>query len=76
MTTKSGYELLGLITQLGLIIVTTVSLAGYAGHWLDGKLGTGAVLTGVGVLLGIAAAYYSVYTTLKVFFKEKEGPRS
>lgn len=75
MTSKSGYELLGLITQLGLIIVTTVSIAAYAGHWLDAKLGTGAMLTGVGVLLGIAAAYYSIYTTLKVFFKEKGAPR-
>lgn len=73
MASKSGYELLGLITQLGLVIVTTVGLAGYAGHWLDVKLGTGAVLTGIGVVFGIAAAYYSVYTTLKVFFREKGG---
>ena len=74
MTSKSGYGLLGLVTQLGLIIVTTVSLGGYAGHWLDGKFGTGALLTGLGVLLGIAAAYYSVYTTLAAFFKEKGEP--
>jgi len=75
MASKSGYELLGFITQLGLIVVTTVGLAGYAGSWLDDKLGTGAVLTGLGVLFGIAAAYYSVYTTLEVFFKEKGGTR-
>lgn len=73
MASKSGYELLGLITQLGVTVITTVGLAGYAGHWLDARLGTGAILTGLGVLVGIASAYYSVYTTLETFFKDKGG---
>jgi len=73
VSSKSGFQLLGLITQLGLSIITTIGLAGYGGYWLDRRLGTGVLLTGLGVLIGVAAAYYSVYKTLESFFGQKGG---
>lgn len=73
MASKSGYQLLGLITQLGLTVIVTVAASGYGGYWLDQRLGTGVILTGLGVVIGIAAAYYSIFTTLSAFFQEKGG---
>ncbi len=68
----SGYELMGLITHIGLNMVLTVGVAAWAGHWLDTRLATGPYLTLVGAVIGIAAAYWNTYRLMESFFSSQE----
>lgn len=48
-------------TQAGMILVTPIAAAGYAGYWLDGRLGTGPWLLLAGMLLGMASGFVSFF---------------
>jgi F0F1-type ATP synthase assembly protein I len=72
----SGYELLGLITQIGLNMVLTIGIASWAGYWLDNRLGIRPLFTLIGMVMGVFAAYRSTYSLLESFFKgEKKGDK-
>lgn len=49
---------------IGLQFAASVLLFGYAGQWLDGRLGTGPWLLIIGVFLGAGGAFYSMYRKL------------
>ena len=76
MRLRSGYELLSLLTQVGLNVVMAVAAGAYVGLWLDNYLGTGVVFTLLGTVVGIGGALWSVYTTVEGFFCERNGERN
>ena len=49
---------------IGLQFAASVLLFGYAGQWLDRRLGTGPLLLIIGVFLGAGGAFYSMYRKL------------
>ncbi|HSU96132.1 MAG TPA: AtpZ/AtpI family protein [Gemmatimonadaceae bacterium] len=49
---------------IGLQFAASVLLFGYAGQWLDRRLGTGPWLLIIGVFLGAGGAFYSMYRKL------------
>lgn len=52
--------------QIGIMVVG----GGYLGTYLDEKLGTGEILTFLGVILGVALSMYFVLRTLKQINKD------
>lgn len=50
--------------DLGLRFAATAALAGWAGYWLDGKLGTYPLLMIFGIMLGGAAGFIHLYRTV------------
>lgn len=62
------------------MLLTAVVLLGYGGYWLDQRYGTSPWLLIVGVLLGIATAFQSLFRQLRNLEaakkKEKEKERS
>jgi len=76
MSVRSGYELLSLVTQIGLVVVMTVAIGVYVGLWLDNRLATGVVFTLLGLLVGIGGAMWNVYRAIEGFFRERKGERN
>jgi len=69
---KSGLESMTLITQLGLIIAIPIVLGAMAGHWLDGKLGTGVIFSLILLFLGIAGGIVGAYRQVTTVIKWKK----
>ena len=61
MSEKNVLKYIGLVTELGLIVVISIGGGLLLGLWLDNKLGTKALFTVVFLFLGIGAAFYNVY---------------
>ncbi len=51
------------LTGVGFFIGGAIALGVFGGHWLDGRLGTG-VFWIIGLIFGIAVAFYGVYQML------------
>jgi len=68
----SGLEALTLITQLGLTIAVPIVLGAVAGHWLDGKLGTGMIFFLILLCLGIAGGFVGAYRQIITVGKKKK----
>ena len=45
--------------QIGIVLVTPMGVLGFAGYWLDRKLGTGPWLLLAGLIVGMAAGFVS-----------------
>lgn len=56
---------LAIAGQFGVSLAIAVGLGLLVGHWLDAQLGTGIVLTLVGVLLGLVAASAGVVSVYR-----------
>ncbi|KKM10843.1 hypothetical protein SY88_11960 [Clostridiales bacterium PH28_bin88] len=52
--------------SFGVTMAASLFLGYYGGNWLDTKLGTSPLLMVVGLLLGVAASFYSLFTELKM----------
>lgn len=52
------------LVGVGFFIGGSILLGILGGHWLDRKLNTEPILVIVGLLLGIAVAFYGVYQML------------
>lgn len=63
---KRWVAALGLI-GVGFFIAASIVLGVVAGRWLDGKLNSGPFWTVFGLILGIAVAFYGVYSMLRPF---------
>lgn len=61
-----------MISQLGLTTVTPIVLGAVAGHWLDGKFGTGIIFFLILLCLGIAGGLISAYRQIMTVVKPKE----
>jgi len=60
---------LSLVGELGLTVVVSIVILGLAGHYLDGRLGTGMTLTAVGTGLGLAAGLWRCYRRVTAFLE-------
>ncbi len=49
---------------LGWYFAACVFLGGFAGHWLDTKLGTQVLFLILGIILGIVSGIYGIYRTI------------
>jgi ATP synthase protein I len=58
---------------IGLQFAASVLLFGYAGQWLDRRLGTGPWLLIIGVFLGAGGAFYSMYRKLMAAQTDQDG---
>lgn len=61
---KPSWHYLGLVTELGLVMVFSVLIGTSLGAWADARLGTNPFLLLVGLVLGIAAGGLAVYRTV------------
>ena len=70
--TGETMRLLFLVTQVGLCMISALAVGGLLGYGLDRLFGTLPVLTIVGLFLGVAAGFRSVWTLLGGYTKEPE----
>lgn len=68
---ETGLEALGLLSQLGLTLTLPIIAGAFAGHWLDGKLGTGVVFFILLVCLGIAGGTLGAYRQITFVTKRR-----
>ncbi|MBR6399626.1 MAG: AtpZ/AtpI family protein [Firmicutes bacterium] len=71
---KDIAKVLGLITQLGVSMLVPILICLFAGVFLDRRLGTSPWIMTVGIILGVAAGFRSVYMMTAEFFKDKDDP--
>lgn len=69
---RKTFQTLALITQLGLIMISSVGIASWIGVWLDRKLGT-SFITVVMFFLGAAAGFQTVYRMVRQIFRDEDG---
>lgn len=69
---RKTFQTLALITQLGLIMISSVGIASGIGIWLDRKLGT-TFITVVMFFLGAIAGFQAVYRMVRQIFKDEDG---
>jgi len=55
------YENLGLITQIGMIMIIPIFAGLFGGKWLDEQLNTGNIFLLVGIILGVIIAFLNLY---------------
>ena len=53
------------LTGIGFYIAGMIILGILGGHWLDNKLNTEPVFLIIGLVFGIAFAFFGVYNTIK-----------
>ncbi|MCG8516023.1 MAG: AtpZ/AtpI family protein [Halanaerobiales bacterium] len=63
---------IGLLTQLGLIMVSNIGVGFYLGHVIDQLTTSGLFFKLAGLLLGIAAGFYSNYLLIKKMTSKKK----
>jgi len=61
---------LGLLS-VGFVVAGSIILGVLGGRWLDTKFGTEPLWLIVGLFVGLAVAFYSVYTMLRPFLDDK-----
>lgn len=64
---------IALVGQIGISVITPPVVMALLGAWLSGKLGTGAWLTLVCIVVGLLASASTAYSYYKKFFKA--GPK-
>lgn len=69
---ESGLEALALFSQLGLTMALPILLGALAGHWIDGKLGTGMIFFILLLCLGIAGGIVGAYRQIMLVTKKKK----
>lgn len=55
---------LGLVAQIGLIIVFSAGLGWWGGSYLDARLSGGYLLSVIGLLLGLISGFIAAYRLL------------
>ena len=71
MPSKNTLKYVGLVTEIGLIIVLCVAGGLLLGVWLDKKLGTRALFTVLLLFLGLGSAFLNIYRMLISSNKDK-----
>ena len=64
------------LVGVGFFIGSSIVLGVAAGLWLDSRLNTGPAIAIVGLVLGIAVAFYGVYRMLIPLVKNKKNGES
>ena len=68
----SGADFAGMGMQFAVAIILFL----FAGQWLDNRLGTNGLFTIVGVFVGAAAAFYSMYRKVTAAQKKDDEERN
>jgi len=55
------YENLGLITQIGMIMIIPIFAGLFGGKWLDDQLNTRNAFLLIGIILGVIIAFLNLY---------------
>lgn len=71
---RKTFQILTLVTQLGLLMISSVGIAMWLGIWLDRRLGT-SFMTVILFFLGAVAGFQSAYRMIKQIFRD-EGDRN
>lgn len=50
-----------LVTQLGIVIATSIFIGAFVGLFVDRKLGTGAIFTVIFLIFGIIGGFMAAY---------------
>ncbi|MGI6551804.1 MAG: AtpZ/AtpI family protein [Clostridia bacterium] len=58
--------------SFGVTMAASIFLGYFGGSWLDGKLGTGPIFLVIGLLLGVAVAFYSLFKELKTLERMRD----
>ena len=64
-------KMLSLISQLGIMMVISILGPFFIGRFIDNYLNTKPIFTLIFLVLGIGAAFISVYKTVIVYTKRK-----
>jgi len=62
---------IGLISQLGLIMVSSILIFFFLGLFLDKLIHTGHILTIIFIIIGVFTGGYTVYKTLMKFYEKQ-----
>ncbi|MEA3560185.1 MAG: AtpZ/AtpI family protein [Candidatus Omnitrophota bacterium] len=66
----SFFRYLGLITQLGLVIVAAITIGLFTGVFLDNKLGSKFLFTVVFSIFGVIGGFKAAYQLIKESAKD------
>lgn len=69
---KETFQILSLITQMGLVMIAAVGMATALGLWLDRKLGT-SFITVLLFFVGAVAGGQGVYRLIKKIYRDEDG---
>lgn len=69
---RETFKILPLITQLGLVMITSVGMTTALGLWLDRRLGT-SFITVVLFFVGAVAGCQGVYRLVKKIYRDEDG---
>lgn len=69
---KETFKILPLITQLGLVMISSVGMTTALGIWLDRRLGT-SYITVILFFVGAAAGCQGVYRLVKKLYRDEDG---
>lgn len=69
---RETFKILPLITQLGLVMITSVGMTTALGLWLDRRLET-SYITVVLFFVGAAAGCQGVYRLVKKIYRDEDG---
>jgi ATP synthase protein I len=61
------------LVGIGWFIAICIIIGIWGGVWLDGKTGTSPLFTVVGIILGVAVAFYGVYRMIMPNISKKQG---
>ena len=60
------------LTGVGFYVGGSIVLGAFTGLWLDSRLNTAPILVIIGLLLGLAVAFYGVWRMLLPFIGKKQ----
>lgn len=63
---------MGLLTQLGIVVIVNIGIGFYLGLKLDLWLGYNYLFKILGLIIGTGAGFYSDYQLLRNYIKEDE----
>lgn len=62
-------------STIGIEMGLAVAFGYFGGHWLDGRLGTAPYLTYIGLAIGFAAAFKSIFRLAARYRRETQGEK-
>ena len=54
-------------SSIGMVLVFSIFLGAFCGYWLDNYFGTGYLFKIIGLIMGIVAGFWQVYSMGKRF---------
>lgn len=69
---RETFKLLPLITQLGLVMISSVGMTTALGIWLDRRLGT-SYITVILFFVGAVAGCQGAYRLVKKIYRDEDG---